>query len=389
MEKITNLQVQGNVPVKSAVRQAQGAGSGDDFMKLLWQKQEPVQPESSRDRKDTRKTQDTPLKEASENTAPAEEQPEKEEELQDVDLQQLEQLQQSILQQTVVQPEIMEPVVQAGTDAAEALTVAEVAAETVQEVSGEIPLKTPEVSGQNRPEAAVPEADVKEAVPEQVADRVAEMPQSSRQEADTAFMPGESSPKAAEQRKDDPEQTVAFQETPAVHESVQTQNQTIAGTQNRGGAEQVKETFTVQEGTGGQAVKSTVEELPQELVRVWPSRNSGDSHVLTVELEPASLGKLTIRLEYEAGRAAVSIMASNPRTLELLNEKASELAGILKEHTGEETVVYTQQPEREPGEDAQEQQSRGGQQQERQHHREEGRQETTESFMQQLRLGLV
>ncbi len=148
-------------------------------------------------------------------------------------------------------------------------------------------------------------------------------------------MPKENSVKAAESGKDDRKETVAFQEAPVVHEEAQ--SQATAGTQNVTRTEQVKETFTAQEGTTEQVVKSTVEELPQELAKVWPSRNSGDSHVLTVELEPVSLGKLTIRLEYEAGKAAVSIMASNPKTLELLNEKASELAGILKEHTGEET----------------------------------------------------
>ena len=84
----------------------------------------------------------------------------------------------------------------------------------------------------------------------------------------------------------------------------------------------------------------------------------------SLELEPASLGKLTIKLAYEAGRAAVSILASNPRTLELLSQKASEIATILKEHTGEETVIYTEQPQKEPGEEAQEQSGRGGQQQE-------------------------
>ena len=92
-------------------------------------------------------------------------------------------------------------------------------------------------------------------------------------------------------------------------------------------------------------MKSTVEELPQELSKAMSSGQTTGSQTLTVELEPVSLGKLTIRVEYEAGRASVSILASNPKTLELLNEKASEIAAILKERTGEETVIYTQQPE--------------------------------------------
>ncbi len=139
---------------------------------------------------------------------------------------------------------------------------------------------------------------------------------------------------------------------------------------------------------GEHTVKSTVEELPQELGKAVVAGKPGDSQVLTVELEPVSLGKLTIRLEYEAGRTMVSVMASNPKTLELLSQKASEIASILKEHTGEETDIYTEQPQKEPGEEAQEQSGRGGQQQERQQHRQE-KQPQTDSFMQQLRLGLV
>ena len=181
MEKIMNLQVQSNAPGRSAARQVQNAGSGDDFMKLLWQKQEPVQPEAP---KNTEKVQDDSVQDDSVQEAPkkpetAEEQQEKDEELQDVDLQQLE-LQQSILQQTVVQPEIMEPAVQPETAVVEAAAVVEAVAETVQQVSGETPVKAPEVSGQTRPEAAAMESDGNDAVPEQAAVQVTETPQSSR-----------------------------------------------------------------------------------------------------------------------------------------------------------------------------------------------------------------
>ena len=140
--------------------------------------------------------------------------------------------------------------------------------------------------------------------------------------------------------------------------------------------------------TEGTVMKSTVEELPQELSKAMSSGQTTGSQTLTVELEPVSFGKLTIRVEYEAGRASVSILASNPKTLELLNEKASEIAAILKERTGEETVIYTQQPEPQQQDRYEGHQgSRGGQEEQKQH-REEERHET-ESFAQQLRLGLV
>ena len=111
---------------------------------------------------------------------------------------------------------------------------------------------------------------------------------------------------------------------------------------------------------------------------------------MVIELEPAALGKLTIRLTYDGDRAAVSILASNPRTLELLSQKASEIASILEEKTGQETIIYTQAPEKE-NQDSQENPSHGGRQEQSQENRrgsEKDRHET-ESFAQQLRLGLI
>ena len=116
----------------------------------------------------------------------------------------------------------------------------------------------------------------------------------------------------------------------------------------------------------------------------------GNGRELVIELEPAALGKLTIKLAYEGGRAAVSILASNPRTLELLNQRASEIAAILEEKTGQDTIIYTHAPQ-EQSQGEEEQQSRGGgrqdQGQEQQRHHEN--QHQTESFAQQLRLGLI
>ena len=136
-------------------------------------------------------------------------------------------------------------------------------------------------------------------------------------------------------------------------------------------------------------LKATVEDLPQELGRALTSGQQTGSRTLTVELEPVSLGKLTIRVEYEAGRTAVSILSSNPKTLELLSEKASEIASILKEHTGEETVIYAQEPQRQEEDqyDGRQGAGQGGQREQKQ--QKEGERRETESFAQQLRLGLV
>ena len=136
-------------------------------------------------------------------------------------------------------------------------------------------------------------------------------------------------------------------------------------------------------------LKTTPDTLPEDLGKTLAAKLPDAGKTLTVELEPASLGKLTIRLTYEAGRTAVSILATNPRTLELLNSKAAEIASILEEKTGQETVILTQEPheqeqyqESKHGSSQQEEQEQGQQRKEEPAHQ-------SDSFAQQLRLGLV
>ena len=136
-------------------------------------------------------------------------------------------------------------------------------------------------------------------------------------------------------------------------------------------------------------LKSSFDQLPQDLGKTLAARLPGNGREMVIELEPASLGKLTIKLAYEAGRAAVSILATNPRTLELLNSKAAEIASILEEKTGQETVILTQEPheqeqyqESKHGSSQQEEQDQGQQRKEKPAHQ-------SDSFAQQLRLGLV
>ncbi len=136
-------------------------------------------------------------------------------------------------------------------------------------------------------------------------------------------------------------------------------------------------------------LKTTPQTLPEDLGKTLAARLPDTGRTLTVELEPASLGKLTIRMTYEAGRAAVSIMATNPKTLELLNEKAAEIASILEEKTGQSTVILTQQPhEQEQYQENKDGTARQGEQ-EKESRREDKKEQHTDSFAQQLRLGLI
>lgn len=159
-----------------------------------------------------------------------------------------------------------------------------------------------------------------------------------------------------------------------------------------GNAQSVKQTeplFPESGRTGEIPMKTTPDTLPQDLGKTLAARLPEAGRDLTVELEPASLGKLTIRLTYEAGRAAVSILATNPRTLEILSEKAAEIASILEEKTGQETVILTQQLHEQEQYQENKHGSAGSGEQEQEHQERGKKEQHTDSFAQQLRLGLV
>lgn len=139
-------------------------------------------------------------------------------------------------------------------------------------------------------------------------------------------------------------------------------------------------------------LKTTPQQLPEDLGKTLASKTFDTARTLVVELEPASLGKLTIRLVYEGDRASLSIMASNPRTLDILSQRASEIAAILEEKTGQETIIYTQPAESgsDPYDEEQNQNRSGEQEDQESRQQNQGEKEhQAESFAQQLRLGLV
>lgn len=144
-------------------------------------------------------------------------------------------------------------------------------------------------------------------------------------------------------------------------------------------------------GTVGQAeapgpVKTTMEELPDAFAKTLAGRMPEQNGTLTVEFEPASLGKVTLRIIYEAGRTSVSLMSDNPRTLEILSQNAGQIAGILEDKTGRETVIYTYQPQQQF---ADSREGGGEGRREPGEQRNDRRREQRDSFAQQLRLGLV
>ena len=141
------------------------------------------------------------------------------------------------------------------------------------------------------------------------------------------------------------------------------------------------------EHVASEPVRTSEPTLVNDVGRAIAQRLPASDGTLAIELEPASLGKMTIRVLYESGKATVSILATNPRTLELLSARAGELASILEERTGQETVIYTEQPESEQPFD--ERQGEGRERDREPESREHKEQKEQDSFLQQLRLGVI
>lgn len=143
----------------------------------------------------------------------------------------------------------------------------------------------------------------------------------------------------------------------------------------------------MESGVEKMTMKTSPERLPQDLADTIVSKDmlGNGTPTLEITLEPATLGKITLRVVYQEGRAAMSLISDSPKTLELLSQKAGEIAQILQEKTGQETMVfipetsYTEQGQEDNGQ-------QGGREREQ---RERPKQEQTESFAQQLRLGLL
>lgn len=388
------VKLQNTVQVKTGTKSttaAKPAAQDDGFVKLLQEKRDMAEPKKAEADKapdktgEGKKTEDSAPDKTAEKAEKTEES--QEEKTPDGEGMEDEALLQAMLQQTAAQmagilSEVQEPaeetaegisdenlnpieglITEGQTQAVEAVQhQTETAVQSVpQETEGKEPDTSPKEESQNQGDMGILKNVSKE---------------SGEREAEPAVQTAKSSqPSVREERKAGPaEETVSQQ--PLYHE---------------GNVKEEPGQVSLEGKTQEVPLKTTQADLPQDLGKTLAARLPKSGGELTIELEPAALGKLTIRLVYEGERAAVSILSSNPRTLELLSQRAAEIASILEEKTGEETIVYTQpaeqqeeqDPNRNPG-------GHGGQPgREEQHENRRDDRHQTESFAQQLRLGLV
>ena len=141
-------------------------------------------------------------------------------------------------------------------------------------------------------------------------------------------------------------------------------------------------------------MRTTETNMADDLTNLLSSRFPSQNGTLTIELDPENLGKITINVSYDSGHAAVSISATNQKTVEILTQNAPAMANIIQQKTGQQTEIFvpsTQESQtKQDMASSREQNENAAQQQARQQAQQEQHSENSSiSFLQQMRLGLV
>ena len=89
------------------------------------------------------------------------------------------------------------------------------------------------------------------------------------------------------------------------------------------------------------------EELPEKLTDQILGKMQEGADSFEIEIEPANLGKIAVKIQYQDGQATVSIFCTEKRALEVLGDRAREIGVIIDKNLGGETkiIVEKQEPE--------------------------------------------
>lgn len=138
------------------------------------------------------------------------------------------------------------------------------------------------------------------------------------------------------------------------------------------------------------------ESLGSDLTNFLSERLPTDNGKIILRLDPQGLGKITVEISFHGNESEVKLIPSSDRTLDILSHHAETMGSILTQKTGQDTeviVTATEQSstsqdlnERDPG-NSEGSQQQGARQQSRQ--RNAHREAVAETFLQQMRLGLV
>lgn len=137
---------------------------------------------------------------------------------------------------------------------------------------------------------------------------------------------------------------------------------------------------------------SQPEEIPQKVLDSLLMKLASGKKEFEIQLEPQNLGKIAIKIAYEANRTTIAIACANTKTMELLANNARELGTIMETNLGSPVTVYIDKSgENYLNQYKENQEGQGKESQEQGQSNQQDKEQKDEqlNFMQQLRLGLV
>lgn len=133
------------------------------------------------------------------------------------------------------------------------------------------------------------------------------------------------------------------------------------------------------------------EELPDKLTDQILGKMQEGVDSFEIEIEPANLGKIAVKIQYQDGQATVSIFCTEKRALEVLGDRAREIGGIIDRNLGGETKIFVEKQEPDylnQNRDENQQGKQDGQEQQKESNKKQEA-DDSEQFLQKLRLGLT
>lgn len=133
------------------------------------------------------------------------------------------------------------------------------------------------------------------------------------------------------------------------------------------------------------------EELPEKLTDQILGKMQEGSDSFEIEIEPANLGKIAVKIQYQDGQATVSIFCTEKRALEVLGDRAREIGVIIDKNLGGETkiIVEKQEPDYLNRNNDENQQGKQDEREQQKENHQKQDSEDSEQFLQKLRLGLT
>lgn len=133
------------------------------------------------------------------------------------------------------------------------------------------------------------------------------------------------------------------------------------------------------------------EELPEKVTEQLMTKISEGIKEFEIHIEPANLGKIAVKILYQAGQTTVSIMCTEKRALDILGRNAGEIGQIIDKNLGGTTTIVVDKQESDYLNQTRDENQQNGQngEQEQKDGKKEQSADDAQDFLQKLRLGLA